>query len=94
MNAKIRRQLAARKRRIERRLDKTKFGRECPVLSASNIHYEIADKTRAISAGGIGIIHQMVKRLALDEAINRHLNVLKIYCNRSRPPAVNGAFSS
>jgi hypothetical protein len=79
VNAKIRRQLGARKRRIEKRLDRTKFGRECPVLSASNIHYEIADRTRAISCGGIGIIHQMVKQLGLDEAINRHLDVFKIY---------------
>jgi len=79
VNAKIRRQLAARKRRIERRLDKTKSVEECPVLSACNIHYEIADRTRAISAGGIGLIHQMVKQLGLDEAINRHLNVFKIY---------------
>ena len=79
MNAKIRKQLAARKRRITRRLDKTKMGTECPVISASNIHYEISDRTQAISAGGIGMIHQMVKCLGLEEAINRHLNVFKIY---------------
>lgn len=79
MNAKIRRQLADRKRRIEKRLDKTKFPRECPVLSASNIHYEVADRTRAIAAGGIGAMHQLVKRLGLDQAINRSLNLFKIY---------------
>ncbi len=79
MNTRIRRQLAARKRSIEKRLDRTKFGRECPVLSASNIHYEIADRTQAISAGGIGMIHQITRWLELDRAINRHLNVFKIY---------------
>lgn len=79
MNARIRKQLAQRKRRIQKRLDKTKLGSECPVLSASNIHYEIAERTRAVSAGGIGLMHQMVRRLGLDEAINEHLNVLKIY---------------
>jgi hypothetical protein len=79
VNAKKRKRLAARKRRIEKRLDKTKFGRECPVISASNIHYEIADRTQAISAGGIGMIHQVVKALELDKAINQHLNLLKIY---------------
>jgi hypothetical protein len=77
--AKIRRKLAERKRRIEKRLDKTEMGDECPVLSASNIHYEMADRTRAIAAGGIGAIHQMVKRLELEKAINRRLNLLKIY---------------
>ena len=79
MNAKIRRQLAARKRRIEKRLDKTRFPNESPVLSAANIHYELADKTQAIAAGGIGLIHMMVKRLKLDEAINLDLGILKIY---------------
>ena len=43
MNAKIRNQMQARKRRIEKRLDKTKFGSKCPVISVSNIHYEIAE---------------------------------------------------
>lgn len=79
MNAKLRKKLAARKRRIEARLDKTKFGPECPVISASNIHYELADRTQAISAGGIGMIHQLVKHLGLDVAINRHLSLFKIY---------------
>lgn len=79
MNAKIRKKLAARKRRIEDRLDPGKFGRECPVISASNIHYEISDRTQAISAGGIGMIHQLVKALELDKAINQHVNLLKIY---------------
>ena len=79
MNASIRRKLAARKRRIKKRLDKTNLGCECPVIAASNIHYEIADRTRAISAGGIGAIHQMVKRLGVDTLINQRLNVLKLY---------------
>jgi len=79
VNAKIRRQLAARKRRIEKRIDRSNFGSECPVFSASNIDYEIADRTRAVSAGGIGMIHQVTRCLGLDEAINRHLNIFKIY---------------
>ena len=79
MNAKIRQKLAARKRRIEKRLDKTDLSGGTPMLSASNIHYEIADRTRAISAGGVGMIHQMVKQLELDKAINQELNIFKIY---------------
>ena len=69
MNAKIRHQLKARKQRLEKRLDKTRFGDECPVISASNVHYEIAEKTHAIAAGGIGMIHLLVKRFGLDHAI-------------------------
>lgn len=79
VNAKIRKRLAVRKRRIKERLDKTKFDGECPMISASNIHYEIAERTRAVSCGGIGMIQQMVKRLELDRAINRSINLFKIY---------------
>jgi hypothetical protein len=79
VNNKIRRSLAARKRRIQKRLDKTRSCGECPVIAATNIQYEIADRTRAISAGGIGVIHQMAKRLGLDTHINQRLNVFKLY---------------
>ena len=77
--AGIRRQLAARKRSIEKRIDKTRHIGASPVLSATNIHYEFADRTQAISAGGIGLIHQLVHQLGLDQAINRQLSLFKIY---------------
>ena len=56
MKATIARKLANRKRRIQRRLDKTKLN-DCgqPMLTARNIHYEIADHTRGISQGGIEV---------------------------------------
>jgi len=76
---KIRKQLAARKRRIEKRLDKTRLGSETPVLSASNVEYQIAERTQAIGAGGIGAIQQMTKWLGLDREINRRVNLFKIY---------------
>lgn len=79
MKDKIRRQLAKRKRKIKARLDKTKFDMDCPVISASNIHYEIADRGQAVSAGGIGAIHRMVKQLGLDAMINRYLHIFKIF---------------
>jgi len=55
------------------------MGSECPVISATNIDYEMADRTKAISAGGIGLIHKMVCQLALDQMINQTLNLFKIY---------------
>jgi hypothetical protein len=48
-------------------------------MTASNIHYEIADRTRATAAGGIGAMHLLVRKLGLDEAIDRHLGLLKIH---------------
>ena len=86
MKAKIRRQLSARQRRIEKRLDQTRFGHECPVISAANIHYEIAEKTQAIAAGGSGMVHLLVKQLGLDDAINRQVPLLNLY----RPHSESG----
>ena len=80
MKAKIRRQLANRKRRIERRLDKTDLrGCDRPMFTASNIHYEIADRTRGIGRGGIGAIHALARQLGLIDAIDRRLHLLKIH---------------
>jgi Transposase DDE domain group 1 len=79
VNRKVRNQLAKRKRRIQRRLDKNDLSGSCPMIGATNIHYEIADRTQAISAGGIGLIHQLMKRLELDQAINQHVPIFKLY---------------
>jgi hypothetical protein len=48
-------------------------------MTASNIHYEIADRTRATAHGGIGAIHLLTRKLGLDQAINAHLGLLKIH---------------
>ena len=49
------------------------------MMTASNIHYEIADRTRATAHGGIGAIHLLVRMLGLDQAIDAHLGLLKIH---------------
>jgi hypothetical protein len=80
MNKIIRQKLANSKRRIQRRLDKTDLrGCSQPMMTARNIHYEIAERTRGISAGGIGAIHTLAKQIGLIEAIDRRLEVLKIH---------------
>jgi len=80
VNTKIRNQIERRKRRIARRLDKhDNRGCDRPVMTASNIHYEIADRTRATSHGGIGAIHLLAKKLGLDQAIDQNLGLLKIH---------------
>jgi hypothetical protein len=80
VNVKIRAQLNRSKRRLQRRLDKRKPGRgNRPVLSASNIHYEIADRVHGISHGGIGAFHLLARRIGLIDAIDRELHLLKIH---------------
>lgn len=47
------------------------------MLNASNIHYEIAGRTRAIAEGGIGAVHRLVQKLGLAERIDAGLHLLK-----------------
>jgi hypothetical protein len=76
----INQKLARRKRRIERRIDKKDLrGCEQPMMTARNIHYEIADRTRGISQGGIGAIHALAHELGLIEGIDRRLHLLTIH---------------
>ena len=80
MNRNIRRKIAAEKRRIERRLGTAiEINEGGPVIGASNIRFEIADKTRAISHGGIGIVHRLVKKIGLAARIDAALHLLQVH---------------
>src|SRR5688572_23767789 len=80
VKAIIRRKLANSKRRIQRRLDRDDLrGCSRPMLTARNIHYEIAERGRGISVGGLGAIHTLVRHYGLAEAIDRRLELLKIH---------------
>jgi hypothetical protein len=48
-----------------------------PMFSASWPHYEVSQRIRATGVGGIGAIHQMVRRVELDRRIDEGLVVLK-----------------
>ena len=78
MNASVHRQLNRRKRRILRRIENQPgVERHQPMMTASNIHYEIADRTRAIAPGGIGAIHLLAQKLGLVHDIDEDLHLLK-----------------
>ena len=49
------------------------------MFKGTNIHYEIADRTRAIGYGGIGALHTLVCSLGLGEAINERIVLLKAH---------------
>ncbi len=66
------------KRRIEHRLRSIDWeDQESPMLSATNIHYDVAQKTRGIDVGGIGAIHLLAQHVGLPQAINDNLKLLK-----------------
>jgi hypothetical protein len=49
------------------------------MLGASNIHYELSEKVRGLSAGGIGAIHLLARRTGLIDAIDERLHLLKVH---------------
>lgn len=80
MNKSTQRKLRNGKRRIERRLRvSASEERDVPMFSASNIKYEIAERTRGISVGGIGAMHLLARNTGLIDEIDRRLHLLKIH---------------
>ena len=69
--SKIRRQLSLRrKQRIERRLKPRNWSeQDRPMLSASNLHYELSDRDRGLAVAGVGAMHRLAHHVGLvDEA--------------------------
>jgi Transposase DDE domain group 1 len=86
VSATLRKKRAARqkrffqegRRRIKKRLAHTPGPeRPVPMMTATNIHYERADRVRGLSAGGIGAILLLVQKIELDKEIDRTLHLLK-----------------
>jgi hypothetical protein len=86
VSATLRKKQAARKkrffqegrRRIKKRLANTPGPeRPVPMMTASNIHYEPAQRTRGLSAGGIGAIFLLAQKVGLIQEIDRKLHLLK-----------------
>src|SRR5436190_12030922 len=80
MNRTYRKILRNRKQRIERRLRPKNWEEQPrPMLRASNIHYEMGERTAAMNCGGIGAMHLIVQRLGLVEDIDKNLQLLKVH---------------
>jgi len=78
VNTKLKNRLRNCKRRIQRRLRPRQWPDQPePMFKASNIHYDLADKTQGLACGGIGALHLLVQRLRLPDAINEELHLLK-----------------
>ena len=67
-------------RKVTKRLKPKNDGeRPNPMITASNIHYEMSEKTNATGYGGVGAIHTMVNKIGLIDEINKDLNLLKVH---------------
>jgi hypothetical protein len=78
VNIKDTRILRRCKRKIEKRLARREWSEQPrPMLAARNTHYEMAERVRAISCGGIGAYHLLAQQTGLVKVINRSVRVLK-----------------
>lgn len=79
MKRSISQRLNDRKRRLERRLDRKNIlvERERPVFSGNGIHYQLAERTRGMAAGGLGAMQLLVGSIGLAESIDERVHVLK-----------------
>jgi hypothetical protein len=73
-----RRRLRERQRRVLNRIENRPGPeREQPMMTAGNIHYELADRARGLAAGGIGAMLLLAKRIGLIRDIDQNLRLLK-----------------
>ncbi len=79
MKASIRNKLARAKRRIERRLGRSTGNGGRPMFAGGNVRYELAERVGGITVGGIGLMQRLAQESGLVEAIDRHVQVLKIH---------------
>ena len=78
MNKTLPKRLRRRKERIERRLRPRRWShQDRPMFRATNIHYDLAERTRGFAYGGLGAMHLLARQTGLVQAIDRGLHLLK-----------------
>ena len=66
--------LQKRKHKLAKRLDRKQWpAQPGPMFKAKNIHYEMADRIRAINCGGMGAFHLLARNSGLIDAIKEQL---------------------
>ena len=69
MKAEDTKRLSDRKSRIDHRLDgRRQWESDRPVTENTNLHYDVASRVSATSIGGIGLVHEFVRKLGLVDA--------------------------
>jgi hypothetical protein len=78
---RLRQQLERERRRITRRLEKAVVPNlvNGPLLGRANICYELAERSRAVAHGGMGMIARLVAFCGLADEIDASLSLLKIH---------------
>lgn len=79
----VRQRLARNKARIKRRLrrlrkrdaKKTGYGRPC--FETHSVKFDVSERSRGVTCGGVALMHRVTQHTGLVRAINRHLKLLK-----------------
>lgn len=79
MKNKDRNKLKKREAKILERLANEHDVRRTPMMSASNVAYEVSDRTEATSWGGVAAMHQLARTVGLVEALDEKVHVLKMH---------------
>ncbi len=78
MKKKDNRILRKRKQKLNKRLERRQWPEQSsPMFRAQNIHYEMADKVRAIDCGAVGAFHALARHTGLIRVIDDNLHLLK-----------------
>jgi hypothetical protein len=73
-----RRILRERQQRVRKRNEnRHEPERDQPMMTADNIHYELAERVEGLAAGGIGAMLLLARRIGLIKGIDRDLHLLK-----------------
>jgi hypothetical protein len=71
---------ARRKRRIAKRLrPRTWPAQATPMFRATGVQYAHSDRIRGLDSGGIGAMHRVAVQTGLVDAIDRHVQFLKVH---------------
>ena len=86
MKTSVGRQLEREKRKIAARLAPFIGGKEpkdpnAPEFNAPRAKYELSERVRAVTCGGLSAMHDLVRAVGLPESIDAQLGILK----RARP---------
>ena len=78
MKKSISKKLEKRKRKINKRIKKKQWPHQPkPMMTGSNIVYDIDGRHQGIAYGGIGNIHQLAARSGLIDEIDNHMQLLE-----------------
>lgn len=77
----IRRRHAARKQRLDQRLDKFNFPEDLsqPMMRGGNLYFDLAGRAIGTAYGGLALMQQLVRDLGLAEAIDQRLHLFKVH---------------